>query len=232
MEKILTAILLCCFSFSAFGQEIHIQKNVNMMAFSKKPSSNMYAVSDIMPIGWSKDGKFAFVHKRSVAGRGGVIYSYIIINSVNDGIIWIYEDDWPNSDTVRVGKSIQKNQSIVVEQLKKYEIVQGQGTDLYDFPLLRDGAVYKPELKVRKKPEKHPFLGDIESLAVYMLRDDIKRKRIFYKDNPGAFSYWIAGYFLSPFEQRILVAIGEEKWGFEGTEGDFLFSGCSLTRQR
>lgn len=95
MKSAFTVILFFCFSCSAFSQEIHIQKNLNMMAFSKKPGKNMYAVSDIMPIGWSKDGKFAFVHKRSVAGRGGVIFSYIIINSVNDKIAWKYSVSIP-----------------------------------------------------------------------------------------------------------------------------------------
>ena len=76
MKKAFITILFCWISCSAFCQEIHIQKNIDMMAFSRKPSKNMYAVSDIMPIGWSKDGKFAFVHKRSVAGRGGVTFSH------------------------------------------------------------------------------------------------------------------------------------------------------------
>ena len=230
MIRATIVILLHCLSGYAFCQEVQIPAKADLMVFSRPMSSSMYAVAEIMPIGWSEDGKFAYAHRRSVAGRGGVLFSYIIVSSVTDEIVWKYEDDWPDSNTVTAAESVQRSREPIEVHLGKHNIVQGQGTTLNGFPLTREGASFEPELKVLRKAEKHPFLGDIASLGVHMVRDGAETKRILHRDDPGAFSYWIAGYFLSPFEPRILVVIGEEKWGFEGTEGDFIFSGCSLTR--
>ncbi len=39
---------------------------------------------------------------------------------------------------------------------------------------------------------------------------------------------WVSGYFMSPFEKRILVVVGRESYVFEGTEFFYHFFGCRL----
>ncbi len=215
------------FSFSVYAADLKIPMLVDMMIYSKSPSKNMYFVSEIYPIGWSKDGHFAYIEKNEVAARGGVKFSYFIINAVTDKVVWSFIDDWPNSNNATVVQSIERSNKSFEEKVNKYQIVQNAGVDLHAFPMSQGRQIFSPKIEIIKKKEKHPFLGDIQSVGVFMNKNK-KRKRIFFKKDPGAFSYWITGYFISPFEERILVGIGEEKWGFEGTEGSIIFSGCSL----
>jgi len=102
-----------CLAGGAFCQEIQIPTSTDVMAFSKRPSSSMYAVCDIFPMGWSEDGDFAYVHRRRVAGRGGVVFTYTIVNAVSDVIAWKHEDDWPRADTVSVSQSIARNRDTI-----------------------------------------------------------------------------------------------------------------------
>ncbi len=210
-----------------FGVDATPPKPAAMMAFSGKPGNNMYAVHEITPLGWSREGAFAYIETEYVEGRGGVLFTYVVLDAVNDRVLWRYEDDWPDSGDVELQVSMMKIEALLEAQLRHYGIIREAGIGLLGFPLREEGVQYTPKIALEKKAENDPFLGDIRSVSVYMHRDGSK-KRIYHRNDPGALSYWIAGYFKSPFEPRILVAIGEERWGFEGTEGHFVFSGCSL----
>ena len=228
MKKFLTLFTFFIITTSGYALDLQIPKSVDMMIFSKTPSKNMYTVSKIHPIGWSKNGYFALVQENEVEGRGGVEFSYIIINTLTDKILWNHLDDWLDAEDITIKQSIKRVKKVLVKHLAKYKIVQNVGVDFYPFPLKQDEQTFSPSINIIKKKEKDPFLGDIHSVSVFMNRET-KKKKIFFKQNPNAFSYWVSGYFMSPYEKRILVSIGEEKWGFEGTEGHFIFSGCSLT---
>ena len=227
MKTAIAIISYLLFTLSAYALDLKTPAPVDMISHSKPPSKDMYFASEIYPVGWSKDGHFAFVQKNEVAGRGGIKFSYFIIDSVTDKVAWNYIDDWIDSNNTTIHQSIKKSKNRFKKQLEKYEIVQNRGIDLHAFPLNHGDQKFFPEIEILKKKESHPFLGDIKSVSIFMNKNT-KRKRIFLKKDPGAFSYWITGYFASPFEKRILVGIGEEKWGHEGTEGHIIFSGCSL----
>ena len=229
LKIVLITIGILIAALEGLSGEIIVPKPAAMMAFSEKPGNNMYAVHEITPLGWSRDGAFAYIETEYVEGRGGVLFAYVVLDAVNDRVLWRYEDDWPDSGDVELRVSMMKIGELLKAQLGRYGIIREEGVALQKFPLREAGMRFAPEIVLEKKVENDPFLGDIRSVSVYIYRDRVK-KRIYYRKDPGVLSYWIAGYFKSPFEPRILVAIGEERWGFEGTEGHFVFSGCSLQR--
>lgn len=227
MKKFLSLFAFLIITVSGYALDLHIPKPVDMMMYSKPSSKSMYAVAKIYPVGWSKNGYFAFIQENDVEGRGGVAFSYIIINTITDKIVWNHLDDWVDSNDVNIKQSIERVKKVLSKHLMKYQIIQNRGVEFYSFPLIQGEQVFSPNIEIIKKQEKDPFLGDIQSVSIFMNKGT-KKKRIFFKQNPRALSYWISGYFLSPYEKRILVSIGQEKWGFEGTEGSFIFSGSSL----
>lgn len=206
---------------------------VNMMAFSKKPSSSMYAIDTIIPIGWSRDGKFAYITANEVEGRGGHIFQFIIINTKNDKTIWKHEDDNENGMEINkttISQSIQKNAKVLSHNLEKHNIIQDKGTTLFRFPYTSGNKKYEASINTVYKPQRKDQygIGSIDSMKVLVTQNSNKNKIIFYTNKTDAFSYWIAGYFKNPYDKQILVAIGQEDFVFEGTEGSFNFSGCSL----
>ncbi len=212
MKSIISIFTFFLISVTGYAYELQIPKPVDMMKYSESPSEDMYSVSTIYPIGWSGNGYFAFIQEDEVAGRGGVKFLYIVISSTTDKIVWNYLDDWKNTNDVSVAKSIERVRKVLVEHLVKYQIVQNSGVELHPFPYHKDNQVFFPKIGISKKEDKHPFLGDIQSITIFMNRNE-KKKRIYVKEDPGALSYWVSGYFASPFEKRILVSIGVEKWG-------------------
>lgn len=228
MKNTILVLFTILFSINLFAGE-RIPGFIDLMVYSEKPSSRMYEVKRIAPIGWSKDGKFGFIKEDPVEGRGGVIYRYTILNTVDDNVAWLqlhdtFDDENTNNDFTL---SYKKHKKTFLEALEKYNIIQGEGIKFLDFPYIEDkNNSYDIELKTTKWKKKNPFRGDIKTLKVYATLNSSKKKRISSKNKSIAFSYWVAGYFKSPFENRILVLVGEEEFGFEGTEGDFLFIGC------
>ncbi len=210
-------------------------KFINLMAYSQKPESGMmYQADSIIPIGWSRSGYFAYIKEAPVEGRGGVIYTYVIFDSINDKIVWSTEHDIIDGTEDSFEISYKQFKPTFLKALQKFKIEQGEGTKFEKFPYKSlEGSSYTIELKTQKRLSKNPqdfFLGDIKSLKVNVLKDRNIKKKVYSKENLRAFSYWSAGYFKSPFEERILIVVGEEIYGFEGTEGKFIFIGCDLKR--
>lgn len=221
---ICSSLMALTVSASSMNDPIRAQ----MMSFSDAPSDSIYFIAKIYPLGWSKQGHFALIQENEIAGRGGITFTYIIIDAVSDQLVWHYVDDWPGSSNISVRHSLDKQAGRLSKKLDQYGVVRNAGVRLSSFPIAFDKNTFFPSIDIKRKKARDPFYGDIEHLSVYVT-DGQRSKKIFSKTDPGAFSYWIAGYFASPFENRILVAIGEEKWGFEGTEGSFIFSGCLLS---
>jgi hypothetical protein len=238
MKEIALVLLLLFANGVVLGQDSIVPAKVDIMRFSQMPSDRIYAIAEIMPFGWSRDGKFAYLQKKYIAGRGGTLFSYVVINTVTDEVIWQYDDDWLDSNSVDAEVSFAKNRVNIETILDEYNIVHGKGVRLHNFPLVLNGNEYESKLEIIKKTGEAlveleesgmvGFLGDIQSFKTYIVLNGRKKKNIFTKHDPKAFSYWVSGFFQSPFEERILVVIGEETWGNEGTEGGFIFSGCSL----
>lgn len=230
MKKILALLLFSISCQLTHAYDIQLPHSVDMMAFSDiTQHRDMYAVAEIMPVGWSESGIFAYIKKEHIAGRGGVMFTYVIMSAIDDETQWKLIDDWPESNEVSIQQSINKHASLLQEQFTKFGIVQNPNIELLHFPSRINNNTYRPEILITRNSKKDPFLGDIATVTVNMQKND-KKKRILYLKQPGALSFWIAGYFQSPFEDRIVVAIGEENWGFEGSEGGFIFSGCSLSK--
>jgi len=231
MKRFFATTVLALVASASPAQEIQRPSDSGIMQFSERSGKSMYSVEDIFPIGWSERGSFAYVTRIQVAGRGGTLFSYFVVSAVTDDILWKLDDDWPATNSVSIDQSMARNRAALLQMLDRHSIRQGRGTRLREFPLVAEGVQYRPKIAVKKKKEGDPFLRrDIEQVSLHILRSDGTQKTILTKSDPGAFSYWTAGYFRSPYEPRILVAIGEQVPGFEGTEGHFLFSGCSLRK--
>jgi hypothetical protein len=230
MKRKLTVLILAIISLSAYSGTL--PEKVDLMKYSKK-TSGMYGFPTFRAAGWSADGKFAYITHRESEGRGGTVYRYVILDAVRDKVVWELEHDTFNSETGKITNydfNREPGLSHLREfqkQLKHFNIQSGKGTNFQSFPLKHNGNTYTAT--AFSVPEENgQFWDKIKSFRVLIEAQNKGRKQITSDNDVKAHSYWIAGYFKSPFEPRILVVIGEEKFVFEGTEAFFRFSGSHL----
>ena len=197
-----------------------------------------YAHSILRPAGWSADGKFAFVNEQVVGGRGGVKFSYIIFDAVEDSIVETIKDDsfnWENRiDKENAGKegyyftiSYGKNKESWNTLLTKYAIDSTHPPLLEQFPLLAGGIEYAPEFEFTYRDKEDPyysFTGSISGLKVSLKKDNLIKK-IYSNQELQSWNCWSGGYFYSPFEKRILIVIGTET---PSSEGSYILTGSHL----
>jgi len=168
--------------------------------------------------GWSSTGNAAFSYSGIDDGFSGKPYfEFFIINLVNDRVVFEFSADKKLNPTLR---------KKVDEALKKYEIVERKA-DFLPFPLKGDGVEYKCLIKNVKQECSDDFC-EISGYDVVIDKNG-KEKKIRTMSDRMANEVFICGYFMSPFEQRILVVTAENRH-FEGNNFGFFFSGCSLEK--
>lgn len=107
-----------------------------------------------------------------------------------------------------------------------------QKTEFLQFPIGKNNTVYNSNIVDVEYKDGLDGFFDNNVVAKYVVEITANnRKKIIGNFNPLNFLtryVYICGYFLNPFENRALVVIAEEHWGFEGTELTYRFSGCHL----
>jgi hypothetical protein len=229
----------------AVEEGLELPRPIVLVAEDQMPEG-MYLAPLFYPVGWSGDGAFAFVTCRHVAGRGGTRTHYTVLDAVTDGVLFEEEVDLveaghrcPGSDrgpAVGDTRSSAWNAAHEPAQrrfagaLRDHGIQRRPGRPkLHRFPLTRRGATYRAEVStVREEREDRKFWDDLESYTVSVAASGRGRKEIAAADQVEGFSMWVIGALLSPFEPRMIVVVGHEVRGFEGTEARYILSGAHL----
>ncbi len=170
-------------------------------------TSYIYRAPSIRPVGWSKDGKYAYMERSVDNERGNIYIWYNIMDAVTDEKLESSTDD-ANWQTL----------------LDKYGIDTTHNMEFLLFPVEIDGSVYQPEFDIQINNVDGPAAGSIFGFTVYMKKDE-KSKKIFSisSEDYDYLACWSEGFFLSPFEKRIVVVIGTESRGWKGTSDIFFW---------
>lgn len=193
-------------------------------------------LEELRPFGWSPDGAFAMLTVEEVDGRGGVVYTYRVRSAVTDEDLYLLEDDsfsWPPGSAeaenptaeiswARVGEAVSK-------VLASYGIVQDPEIAIRRFPIESPVGTVTADAVVafEAEPEDADF-DRVDGYEVWIRRERRSAKRIASEVDVFAFGARVLGYFASPFEPRILVLCGEERYVFEGTAVAYRYFGASL----
>lgn len=224
---------------------LDLPHDVLLVAEDQMPSG-MYHAPYFYPVGWSPEGSFAYVTCREVAGRGGTYTRYVIQNAVTDQLGFEEsvdiadashhcpgDDRGPavNGERSETWRDAHREaQTRFAQALENRGIERRPGTpQLHRFPLTADGTTYRAELSTTPaSPENQKFWDRLGTYRVDVTAEGRGSKRIAARDDVEGLSMWVIGAFRSPFEPRILVVIGHEVMGFEGTEARYLLSGAHL----
>jgi hypothetical protein len=189
--------------------------------------------------GWSRDGKVAY--SNYVSFEGDVFYVFIF-DIINDKVLWqsaldLFNDPHPYEEgynwfTGNFYLDFINNFKKVCSQ-NEIEFIQAEFKDI---PIKHDNQTVNIILEKNKTPlsslERENLLiigGDYDSykiIATYQGKQKIIKEKSLavYADD-----VFICGYFMSPFENRALIVIGEFAHSWEGSDVTYSFAGCHLS---
>lgn len=185
-------------------------------------------------LGWSEDGKLAFMENRTIDGRGGHDLHFTIQDMVEDKnayhkIIKWYDDDNYGKKTESVQTledCIKNNVKKFNKELKKNKIILNP-VKAEAFPMAdKEGNFINCEIVNDKKYAGEYGLPhmDYEIIAT----KNNKYKVISKIENKMCDYVMPTAYIKSPYEERAALIVANAEYVYEGSEVFVKFYGCNL----
>lgn len=186
------------------------------------PGANLLT-ENFYPIGWSKDGVFAYYTEPPDEACGCYFAELVIQDLRTDKILWKYsnmrEEISDDDNTETIENYWKKHHDEFAAKLAEYKIVPQNNSRLLAPAINLQTDVLTPKLTVNVKNVNDIYAdGDV----VLSLNSQRKGRKTLYqkKYNPKEISGFqtaeISGSLISPFESRAAVVMVEIYRGYEG----------------
>lgn len=225
---ILTIILAGAIQLSAQDEKYYIPSALEI-PFAAKEGKDAYYLSPLVyPLGWSKDGNFAYFTylTADIDGMQNTVFRFYIQNLVDDKVVW--ETTFSKGQAVSLGEIWKLYKNDIEKNLTKYKIVQYEA-QLSAFPVKTKTANVDYQVLVTQSKSSlgYTYINAIEFHVYNAIGDKI----IYKEKNAQAVRITVPGYLLSPFEPRMAVFLLKIKRSDQ--EGiypvDVQVIGCHLT---
>ena len=180
------------------------------------------------PIGWSRDGKFAYYIEPVDEACGCYFAELVILDTRTDTAVWHFKNDWekhvdaegaPIEDDIR--KLWKRNEKMFVEKLREYRIVQAPGFSLLPATFRSIGKSYTARLNAVRANDPDGNRR-VRKLDLELRSPTLGKKSLYSKEYMGD-DLWVSplysavvGAFKSPYENRIAVLLLNVQRGWEG----------------
>lgn len=179
------------------------------------------------PLGWNAEGAFGYIEIRLDEGRGGFSVRLRVADMISDEILVDeHELDWDHETVQELNPESHSAEILNYfinywqNPLEANSLLPNAGrrvAELKSFPFESDqGIEYFTQVDIIYGGED-PAFDNIEAYDLWLRGTDQTAKLVGSR-NPRAVAVYSAGYFLSPFENRIACLLVEERFTFEGTE--------------
>ena len=218
-------------------EEYKLDPKITSILVKEAKDLNIYQGNNsIYVLGWSKDGKLAFIENRSIEGRGGHDLHFTIRDMVEDSnlyykiIKWYDDDDYGENpkSAQTFNECIKTNAKEFNGELKKHKITLNPAKVEFLPALDKKGNAI--DFKVANSREYIVEYSlphkDYEIIAI----KNNNFKSLSKIENKLCDFVMPTAYIKSPYEERIalIVADAEYKFKFEGNEVFINFYGCNL----
>lgn len=124
------------------------------------------------PVGWSPDGKFAYLQDRAAEASGDMITIYTVFDTITDTVLFQSEEH----DVHWAGERYHYEEAASEFQraLEEHKILAGAGITFHPFPLLTGGDRYSCEIKTAQVEEENSF-HEIESYEALVYSEHPRR---------------------------------------------------------
>jgi hypothetical protein len=195
------------------------------------------------PIGWSRDGKFAY-YIEPVDEACGCYFAELVIQDLRtDKVLYHFKNDWekhvdaegaPIEDDIR--KLWKRNETMFAEKLREHAIVQAPRFSLLPRTFRSVGRSYTAKLTAVRSSDPDGNRR-VRRLNLELLSPTLGKKSLYSKQYNGD-DLWVspldstvAGVFKSPHENRVAVVMLNVQRGWEGPPHtvDVRLAGADLT---
>ena len=234
-------VLFFCFVFWGINflqaQELALPPRIDLFQYnaSEFTSLNMSEHPIARIWGWSNNGKVAYSIEWDVDGRGGRMIDFVILDLITDNKVFeqtidsFGHDDYDGDYTFEDLFFMYNH--VLSDALRANNIVLEQRNDFLPFPLRRNNITFNGHIiDVGHTRDEYGMFERVLSRYSILVTADNRRKIIgnMIPVSRLTLDIYISGYFLSPFENRIMVVTTERAWGFEGSRFNYRFNGCHL----
>lgn len=225
-----------------FSNPVELKLKVNRRDYKRKNHlGGDFAVEKFYPIGWSKDGKFAYYVEPVDEACDCYFGKLLIVDLKNDAIVWHFDY---TSDDPEVGARKPRslaalwtaNRKLFSTKLSENNIEPHRTVRILPFPISYKNDRITPALSFDRKPmrEEDRIYGDISRVRVLVTSRQNGKKTVFDEKYPEAKPLYVGmvGYLKSPLEPRVAVVLVEIYRGYEGPPhvGGVRIVGLSLNK--
>jgi hypothetical protein len=234
IKPMIYLILSTFYSLNLFAQSVSEPSFIDFRQYS---NITEYSYSSVRIWGWSRDSKVAYSNNKDIEGRGGSIITVAIFDLINDTILWknsldtfsFWGEDYLEQYNIAYDNFILDFINICGQN--KIEFIQ---TEFLNMPIRHNTQTVNITIEKinRSNSDEYDLVywGRIGSYKI-IAENQGRRKTIHEKTfSRAAVDVFVCGYFISPFENRALVVVGELIRVFEGYGIDeYVLIGCHLS---
>ena len=180
--------------------------------------SDEYIFQKFYPIGWSKDGKFAYVIEPADEAAGLYFFKLIVQNMISDKEVYRWEpEEDPEKGSVK--QMWKDNQMTFATNLNQHKIIPQNDIKLLGTEFSTEDGKFK--VTIENTMDTDPDFGFevVKSTNIYIKSPELGTKKIYSyteKDYNQCLGRIVQGVIKSPYEKRVAVLVKEELRGYEG----------------
>jgi hypothetical protein len=189
------------------------------------------------PIGWSRDGKFAYLVEPPDEACGCYFAEIVIVNLKTDKVLW--QERWDSSDLAKPEEDNldalwKRKGKAYSARLNQHRIQPIGNAQLLHPNIAFDGDTLTPKLDIKIETDGVYEVDGTVTLTLASAKHGSKviRRDVYKKTDTNGFrNAEITGSLKSPFESRVAVIVVEEMRGWEGPPNttSIKVSGATLT---
>ncbi len=201
--------------------QIYEPKLLKFEKFVEREKENSLIVEKFYPIGWSKNGKFAYLVEPADEACGCYFAKFVIQDLRSNKKLWSYSYVGKEGRKESIETFWKANKRVFSRRLKKYGIIAERKFVLLEGDINWGNDVLAVLLKVEENPNAVDDFNKVNSI-VLELESKLKGRKVIYKEYFGPKSYRgvlgaeIVGYLKSPFEPRVAFVLVKTRRGYEG----------------
>ena len=185
------------------------------------------------PIGWSKDGKFAYIIEPADEGSGFYLFDIMIVDIVNDKLIWSWKPE--ESEEGSLQSTWKENYDLFAKHLNEAEIKQTKDFKLEPTNISYKGNDYELVMETSTEVDQDYGVDLIKGIEISLQSKELGIKQIFSQkidSRDYILSAYIPGYLMSQHDDRIIVICQKERIGAGGPPNIVFFEiiGSDLIR--
>jgi len=180
------------------------------------------------PIGWSRDGKFAYYSEPADEECGCYFAELAIVDMRTDKVLWQFKNNWeervaadgsPIEDNIR--KLWKRNEKMFADKLREHDIVQVARFSMLPPTFRSTGKSYTAKVAVVRGNDED-YTGRVRKLDLKLISPLLGSKSLFTAEYKADEMYGspldvaVAGAVKSPYENRVAVIMLSVNRGWEG----------------